>query len=704
MPLTRPQVERLLFGVGRATRFTQDSPVLPDVWIGYGMWPDSRQDLLLTPHREYPAGEVAARLRERLARERDGGPGDAEPAGVVYNQSTVGARLTLRELVRVVLPMTKWWQTYVWKPFAAAGEGTQGPAKAGSAVSPSDVLGRDEVRELLIRGIAEPIEGLSVTADGTDGRASPDLVWMVRIVGTLALAEAAGQEETDAHLEELYAGTDEDPEEPSHYDPEAYGRRIEAAERAIHFLRPLLESFDNPRDSERERVWSVNRNRPARTTLWHSVLATKADAARRLFELSCDGLAWAVIDSGIDATHPAFARRTLDPETGRRVLPAPPCDPAKSRIVKTYDFTLIRYLLDPSGAELEARIRELEQVAERIGDRAEAGAVGAELEALRRLREALSEKGRSRRARRAKELKRSLRSGREIDWAFMAEYLEVPHDQDYVEPRDPHGTHVAGILAGDWRHQDDRARVREGHDLVGVCPDLELYDLRVLDHRGRGSEFSVIAALQLVRHLNSNKDHTVVHGANLSLSINHEVVNYACGCTPVCEEAERLVGSGSVVVAAAGNRGYLRFLTVSGAGRQMTEEGYHSISITDPGNAASVITVGATHRQRPHSYGVSYFSSRGPTGDGRIKPDLVAPGEKINAPVPGPEVLSLDGTSMAAPHVSGAAALLMARHRELGGEPQRIKEILTATATDLGRERYFQGAGMVDVLRALQSI
>ena len=117
-----------------------------------------------------------------------------------------------------------------------------------------------------------------------------------------------------------------------------------------------------------------------------------------------------------------------------------------------------------------------------------------------------------------------------------------------------------------------------------------------------------------------------------------------------------------------------------------------------------VITVGATHRYRPHTYGVSYFSSRGPTGDGRIKPDLVAPGEKITAPVPEGAFGLKDGTSMAAPHVSGAAALLMARHNELVGRPARIKQILCTTATDLGRERYFQGAGMLDVLRALQSV
>ena len=59
---------------------------------------------------------------------------------------------------------------------------------------------------------------------------------------------------------------------------------------------------------------------------------------------------------------------------------------------------------------------------------------------------------------------------------------------------------------------------------------------------------------------------------------------------------------------------------------------------------------------------------------------------------------------MAAPHVSGAAALLMERNVELIGQPARIKEILCGAATDLGREAYFQGAGMLDILRAMQSV
>jgi subtilisin family serine protease len=205
--------------------------------------------------------------------------------------------------------------------------------------------------------------------------------------------------------------------------------------------------------------------------------------------------------------------------------------------------------------------------------------------------------------------------------------------------------------------------------------------------------------MQFVRYLNAHDDRPVVHGVNLSFSIPHEVDKYAAGATPVCEEAHRLVGSGVVVVAAAGNDGRGGYVT-----KGEVVEGYRSMSITDPGNAEKVITVGATHRDRPHTYGISYFSSRGPTGDGRAKPDLVAPGEKITSAVPEAGLRTMDGTSQATPHVSGACALLMARHPELVGQPERIKQIICDSCTDLGRERFFQGAGMIDVLRAIQAV
>jgi subtilisin family serine protease len=197
----------------------------------------------------------------------------------------------------------------------------------------------------------------------------------------------------------------------------------------------------------------------------------------------------------------------------------------------------------------------------------------------------------------------------------------------------------------------------------------------------------------------------VIHGVNVSLAIAHHAANYACGWTPVCNACSDLVDSGVVVVAAAGNTG---FSDPTGNGRT-DGTSYNTVSITDPGNAEKVITVGATHSTLPHRYGTSYFSARGPTADGRRKPDLLAPGEGITGPLPlvgdsEADFKAYDGTSQAAPHVSGAAALLLGRYPELRGQPERVKQILCDTATDLGREPYFQGHGLIDVLRALQSL
>jgi len=632
--LDRNLMEQLMFGTGRVRRFTQDSPILPDVWLEYAKEPTAAVKLLLTPFREASAGDVRREILSRLRAETKA-PGTLPR--VAYNQTTVAATLTFADLIRVVLPMTDWW--------------------CRLALDIEKVQTKTVQKELA-EAIQDPEHAQAISTGRKDEpllSLPPALLWMIRIAGTLALVRQGRPLPPGFVSEKGVAGAAKSD----------WRRVVKAAADLIRGIEP---------GDPKARIYSVSLNREATATISRSTLAVKADAARRLFNISCSSLAWAVVDCGVDAGHPAFRKRAKSGEAFQKPFQDDKGKAAnQSRVVETYDFTEIDLLLDPDTSKLPQRVREA--LAEQT----------PEGEALRQ---------------QLADLNDSLSNGRTLDWKILAPLLRIPHvDGKYVPPGMDHGTHVAGILASDWKSQDPEPS-KEEEDLVGVCPDLRLYDLRVLDKNGTGDEFAVMAALQFIRYLNGTNDFMVVHGANLSLSIPHDVSNYACGRTPVCDECERVVSSGVVVVAAAGNQGYRKSLTAEGG----TTDSYNSISITDPGNAELIITVGATHRYRPHTYGVSYFSSRGPTGDGRSKPDLVAPGEKITAPLPDKLVGVKDGTSMAAPHVSGAAALLMARYNELLGQPGRIKQILCATATDLGREKYFQGAGMLDTLRALQSV
>lgn len=294
-----------------------------------------------------------------------------------------------------------------------------------------------------------------------------------------------------------------------------------------------------------------------------------------------------------------------------------------------------------------------------------------------------------------------------------------------------HGTHVAGIIAGEWRVaagapdtdrpvavsrtlKTDTGDV-ELHDTRlegagGMAPKCKLVSLRVLDENGKGAVSNLIAAIQHIQEINNYGRRLIIHGVNMSLGYNFEPEWFACGQSPLCVEVDRLVKSGVVVVVAAGNTGYGSQKSSIGS----TPAGL-ALTINDPGNADLAITVGSTHRDMPHTYGVSYFSSKGPTGDGRMKPDLVAPGERIISCAAGQlktdvakdhpcDYVETSGTSMAAPHVSGAIAAFLSVRGEFVGQPERIKDIFVSTCTDLRRDRYFQGAGLVDLMRAIQSV
>jgi len=652
-----PLVEYILLGPQDDRRQLQDSPILGDVWVEYGKNPANRLDLLIAPYRGEHPGDVAAAIDKGLDEQ------DEDEARIAFLQGVVVACLTFEELIKIVAPKTKWW------------------------ISKRETLA--EYNLVKMKSTIGKILDAAMRWHAKTGQGYPqELLATERFLTLTALI--------------LWAGS---------YDPKTTTATTSSEEQIALVLQHADSDVDGMvkqlndlakimwRDLTVDPlVWQVSRNRAAMPSISRSVPAVKADAATTLFKVNCSEIGWAVLDSGIDGAHPAFFDTNGD-----------------SRVKRSFDFKNFRRIVSLSNSRENIRKKNLTELMKTREDLKYPWKPDNDDEEAYEALKKLAEDARSRGP---------------VHWELVQKFVEI---KPSVLPQTNHGTHVAGIIGASKKGAEKKVekvgadkkaaeekkegkavaaekpkeipKPRENPDFAdGMCPDISLYDFRVLGPGLKDTEFAIIAALQFIRYLNERNNFYIIHGANLSLSIPHDVRNFACGRTPICDECERLIASGVVVVAAAGNHGYKSFETKEGS-----YDSYAAFSITDPGNADNVLTVGATHRYWPHTYGVSFFSSRGPTGDGRIKPDLVAPGERIKAPFPGSYDLGgdwgdLDGTSMAAPHVSGAAAMLMARYSELIGQPLRIKRILCESATDLGRERSFQGHGMLDVLRAFQSI
>jgi subtilisin family serine protease len=392
-----------------------------------------------------------------------------------------------------------------------------------------------------------------------------------------------------------------------------------------------------------------------------SAPTVKADAAWRAYGARGHRIVWAVIDSGIDACHPHFCALEIAAE-GRGQLPP---EGLTSQLHR--DFS---YLVNPDQPP------------------AAPAAPGSPLTG-----QALSDD-----------------SG--------------------------HGTHVSGIIAGcspdgltahvaESKDPVDGGYVQRAHvgTLSGMAPECELVSLKVMRRSPQGtwvtSSSAVIRALTYLR-TEVNVDSAVlrVHGVNMSLGCEWQPDQYAAGQSPLCQAVNELVASGVVVVVSAGNYG--ASTTRGDSANTSAILG----SITEPAHAQDCIAVGSTHREAPHAFGVTWTSGKGPTLDGRMKPDVVAPGEWIasaatgevraaagmNPPDGATDPASLltyaeqSGTSMAAPHVSGVIAAFLSSRPEFIGRPQEVKTLLLQSATDLGRERFAQGAGLVDLMRMLANV
>jgi serine protease AprX len=293
-----------------------------------------------------------------------------------------------------------------------------------------------------------------------------------------------------------------------------------------------------------------------------------------------------------------------------------------------------------------------------------------------------------------------------------------------------HGSHVAGIIAGTGNKSSGNNYF---YTFKGIAPNVNLINLRVLDQNGVGTDSQVIAAIQMAIQLKSKYNIRVI---NLSLG---RPVYESYTLDPLDQAVEQAWKAGIVVVVAAGNEGRNNSKNTSGYG-----------TITAPGNDPYVITVGAMNTKGTSNRAgdvVTSYSSKGPTlYDHLIKPDLVAPGNRLislytaglrmNQLYPGNEIPNslyqtngnstasstyyvLSGTSMAAPMVSGGAALLLQKSPSLTPDQVKARLMKTAyknfapysTATDPVTGQIYNsqsdiftvGAGLLDIQAALSN-
>ena len=240
-----------------------------------------------------------------------------------------------------------------------------------------------------------------------------------------------------------------------------------------------------------------------------------------------------------------------------------------------------------------------------------------------------------------------------------------------------HGTHVAGIIGGSGKLSN--------RQYSGIAPCCNLIMVRVLDEKGDGEIATVIEGIRWVR---KNKTR-----------YNIRILNISVGTLPhygdqeeddLLMEVEKLWDEGVVVVAAAGNFG-----PAWG-------------TITTPGISKKIITVGASNdEEESESLGKlrKNYSGRGPTRECVVKPDLVAPGSCVIScngryQRTGRAYIEKSGTSMSAPVVAGAIAILLSKYPSMSNLEVKLR--LRQTCVDLGLNKNRQGWGMLHVKALLE--
>jgi serine protease AprX len=252
-----------------------------------------------------------------------------------------------------------------------------------------------------------------------------------------------------------------------------------------------------------------------------------------------------------------------------------------------------------------------------------------------------------------------------------------------------HGTHVAGIIGGDSSAVDGLH--------MGVAPRVNLLNIKVSNDQGMSLTSDLLAALEWIYN---NKDAYNIRVVNLSFN---STVPEPYHVSPLSAAVELLWFSGIVVVVSSGNNG----------------TGSAPVTVYPPANDPFVITVGAADQMGTLGIGddgVASFSAYGTTEDGFNKPEIVAPGRYLTSEFPGtsarlnidhpshyvdPYYFRMSGTSMAAPVVAGAVALLIQNEPYLTPDQVKFRLMATANTNWAGYDPMKAGAGYLDAYAAV---
>lgn len=255
-------------------------------------------------------------------------------------------------------------------------------------------------------------------------------------------------------------------------------------------------------------------------------------------------------------------------------------------------------------------------------------------------------------------------TNRIIAWADFINNKPLPYDDN------GHGTHVAGIIAGNGAGSFGK--------YCGMAPDANLAVVKVLDQNGNGSLSAIIEGIDWCIR---NREKYNIRVINLSFG---GVAQDSYRTDILCRATSKAWENGIVVCTAAGNDG--------------PEVG----TVNTPGINPRIITVGNLDHRRTVIYDddrVHPTSSRGPTRDRVKKPDLLAPGTKVISLRLGGGYRSLSGTSMAVSLVSGAAALILEKEPKL--QPDQVKRILLKDSRRLKSDYSEQGVGVINLEKIL---